>query len=151
MTGAAGLIPAEAILLDSRASSKSAIIAEAIGLLPSIDPDQALAVVMERERLGSTGIGHGIAIPHGRLPDLDAPVAALSRHLAGVEFDAIDGEPVHIVVVLLAPADESKAHLETLAMLARTLQQPAVRRAIMEADSPERVAALFPPPCGAGA
>jgi len=144
MTEAPSLIPADAILLDSQASSKSAIIAETIGLLPSIDPDQALAVVMEREKLGSTGIGHGIAIPHGRLPDLDAPVAALSRHRDGVDFDAIDGEPVHIVVVLLAPADEGKAHLETLAKLARTLQRPAVRRAIMEAETPEAVSALFP-------
>jgi len=138
------LIPADTILLDSRVSSKSAIIAETIGLLPSIDPDQAMAVVMEREKLGSTGIGHGIAIPHGRLPELDAPVAALARHVEGVDFDAIDGQPVHIVVVLLAPANEDRSHLEMLASLARTLQQESVRQAIMQADSPEAVSALFP-------
>jgi len=138
------LIPADTILLDSKTGSKSAIIAEIIGLLPSIDPDQAMAVVMEREKLGSTGIGHGIAIPHGRLPDLDAPVAALARHIKGVEFDAIDGQPVHIVVVLLAPANEDRSHLEMLASFARTLQQASVRQAIMQADSAESVSALFP-------
>lgn len=137
------LIPADAVLLDSRASSKSAMIAEIVGLLPSIDPDQAMAVVMEREKLGSTGIGHGIAIPHGRLPDLDAPVTALARHAGGIDFEAIDGQPVHIVVVLLAPATEDRSHLEMLAGLARTLQQEPVRQAIMQADTVEAVSALF--------
>jgi len=144
MSEQANLVPADAVLLDSQASSKSAIIAEIVGLLPSIDPDQALAIVMEREKLGSTGIGHGIAIPHGRLPDLDAPVTALARHAEGVDFDAIDGQPVHIVVLLLAPENEDRSHLEILASLARTLQQKAVRQAIMQADSPETVSSLFP-------
>jgi len=144
MSEQAHLIPADAVLLDSQASSKSAIIAEIVGLLPSIDPDQALAVVMEREKLGSTGIGHGIAIPHGRLPDLDAPVTALARHAAGVDFDAIDGRPVHIVVLLLAPENEDRSHLEILASLARTLQQKPVRQAIMQADSTETISSLFP-------
>lgn len=143
MNDGVSLIPADAVLLDSRASSKSAMIAEIVGLLPSIDPDQAMAVVMEREKLGSTGIGHGIAIPHGRLPDLDAPVTALARHAEGVDFDAIDGQPVHIVVVLLAPANEDRSHLEMLAGLARTLQQESVRQAIMRADTAEAVSALF--------
>jgi len=137
------LIPADAVLLDSKASSKSAMIAEIVDLLPSIDPDQAMAVVMEREKLGSTGIGHGIAIPHGRLPDLDAPVTALARHAEGVDFDAIDGQPVHIVVILLAPVNEDRSHLEMLAGLARTLQQESVRQAIMQADTTEAVSALF--------
>ncbi len=140
------LIPADTILLDARVSSKSAIIAEIIGLLPSIDPDQAMAVIMDRERLGSTGIGHGIAIPHGRLSDLDAPVAALARHVKGIDFDAIDGRPVHIVVVLLAPENEDRSHLEILASLARTLQNESVRQAIMQADSEETVSALFSVP-----
>jgi len=144
MNDEVSLIPADAILLDSRASSKSAIIAEIVSLLPAIDPDQAIAVVMEREKLGSTGIGHGIAIPHGRLPDLDAPVTALARHAGGVDFEAIDGQPVHIVVVLLAPANEDRSHLEMLASLARTLQQESVRQAIMQADTAEAVSALFP-------
>ncbi|GMR00024.1 MAG: PTS sugar transporter subunit IIA [Zetaproteobacteria bacterium] len=144
MNDGVSLIPADAVLLDSRASSKSAMIAEIVGLLPSIDPDQAMAVVMEREKLGSTGIGHGIAIPHGRLPDLDAPVTALARHIGGVDFEAIDGQPVHIVVVLLAPANEDRSHLEMLAGLARTLQQESVRQAIMQADTAEAVSALFP-------
>lgn len=143
MTAPATLIPADAVLLQSESGSKAAIIAEVLEALPSIDPDQAMAVIMEREKLGSTGIGHGIAIPHGRLPDLEAPITALVRHAGGIDFDAIDGKPVHIVVVLLAPKDEDRSHLELLAGLARALQKESVRRAVMEAGTAEEISALF--------
>lgn len=145
MTDTPSLIPADAVLLESDSRSKAAIIAEALELLPSVDPDQAMAVIMEREKLGSTGIGHGIAIPHGRLPDLHAPLTALVRHRAGVDFDAIDGQPVHIVVLLLAPENEEKSHLELLAGLARALQRERVRKAVMQAQSADEVASLFLP------
>lgn len=144
MTDETSLIPTDAILLNSKAGSKKGIIAEVIDLLSSVDTDQAIAVVMEREKLGSTGIGHGIALPHGRLPDLDAPIVALARHVDGVDFDAIDGQPVHIVVVLLAPVNEDRSHLEMLANLARTLQQESIRQIIMQAESTVAIANLFP-------
>ena len=143
MTDTQSLIPADAVLLQSESRSKAAIIAEALDLLPSVDPDQAMAVIMEREKLGSTGIGHGIAIPHGRLPDLQTPLTALVRHDAGVDFDAIDGQPVHIIVLLLAPENEEKSHLELLASLARALQRESVRKAVMQARNADEVSALF--------
>jgi len=143
VTGVATLIPADCVLLNSVSGSKAAIIAEILEVLHSVDADQAMAVIMEREKLGSTGIGHGIAIPHGRLPELDAPITALIRHAGGIDFDAIDGQPVHIVVILLAPANEDRSHLELLAGLARVLQQESVRRAVMEATTAEEVSALF--------
>lgn len=146
MTGTKTLIPADAILLHSESGSKAAIIAEVLETLPSVDPDQGMAVIMEREKLGSTGIGHGIAIPHGRLPDLERPITALVRHAGGIDFDAIDGQPVHIVVVLLAPKDEDRSHLELLAGLARALQKESVRRAVMEATTAEEISALFTVP-----
>ncbi len=137
------LIPADAVLLCSESSSKAAIIAEVLEMLPSVDSDQAMAVVMEREKLGSTGIGYGIAIPHGRLPDLEAPITALIRHVEGVDFDAIDGKPVHIVVLLLAPENKARSHLDLLAGLARALQKDSVRQAVMAAQTAEEVSALF--------
>lgn len=146
MSEQTALVSPEHVLLDSSAHSKAAIISEIAALLTSIDPDQAMEVIMERERLGSTGIGHGIAIPHGRLPELNEPVIAIARHAKGVDFDAIDAQPVHIVVLLLAPDNADKAHLELLAHLARILQQERVREAIMQAASPEAVSALFPAP-----
>ncbi|PIW45805.1 MAG: transcriptional regulator, partial [Zetaproteobacteria bacterium CG12_big_fil_rev_8_21_14_0_65_54_13] len=72
------LLTAEHILLDSKANSKRAVITELAEALTSIDPDRVMEVVMAREHLGSTGIGHGVAIPHGRMPDLSAPMLALS-------------------------------------------------------------------------
>lgn len=143
MTESMSLIPADAVLLHSESGSKTAIIAEVLAALPSVDLDAAMAVIMEREKLGSTGIGHGIAIPHGRLPDLETPITALIRHADGIDFDAIDGLPVHIVVVLLAPKDEDRSHLELLAGLARALQKESVRNAVMEAETAEDVSALF--------
>jgi len=137
------LIPADAVLLRSESSSKAAIIAEVLEMLSSVDPDQAMAVVMEREKLGSTGIGYGIAIPHGRLPELETPITALARHIDGVDFDAIDGKPVHIVVLLLAPENAEKSHLDLLAGLARRLQNGSIRQAIMAAQTAEDISALF--------
>ncbi len=140
------LVPPERLLLDSTAGNKRQLLAEVVSLIPNIDADQALEIILARERLGSTGIGHGVAIPHGRMAELNAPIIAVVRHLRGVDFNAIDGQPVHIVVLLLAPADEDQAHLELLAHLARILKDEKVRQAIMEANSAEAIAALFPPP-----
>ncbi|MDX8389901.1 MAG: PTS sugar transporter subunit IIA [Mariprofundaceae bacterium] len=137
------IISEDAIQLDSQASSKRGLIAEIIKCLPSIDAKMALEVVMAREQLGSTGIGHGVAIPHGRLADLVEPVIGLVRHIDGIDFDAIDGHPVHIVIVLIAPADENRAHLELLAKIARLLQRDDIRHAIMQAENEATVAALF--------
>jgi mannitol/fructose-specific phosphotransferase system IIA component (Ntr-type) len=137
------LIPPDHILLDSRAGSKRALITELASVLPAMDPDPVLEVVMAREQLGSTGIGNGVAIPHGRLPDLSEPVLALARHKAGIDFDAIDGNPVHIAILLLVPQEAERGHLELLAHLARTLQQEHVRREIMEAETADQISRIF--------
>lgn len=133
----------EHVLLHSQASSKRALITELANALTSIDPDRVMEVVMAREQLGSTGIGHGVAIPHGRMPDLPAPMLALARHKGGVDFDAIDRQPVHIIVLLLVPDSDDRQHLELLARLARSLQDSRIREAIMQAESAEAVTELF--------
>jgi len=133
----------EHVLLHSQAHSKRALITELANVLTSIYPDRVMEVVMAREQLGSTGIGHGVAIPHGRMPDLPTPMLALARHQDGVDFDSIDGQPVHIVVLLLVPDSDNRQHLELLAKLARSLQNSHTREAIMQADSVESVVALL--------
>jgi len=137
------MITTEHICLHSQALSKRALITEMANVLSSIDPDSVMEVVMAREQLGSTGIGHGVAIPHGRMPDLAAPMVALARHNDGVDFDAIDGKPVHIVVLLLVPDSDDRQHLELLAQLARNLQQASFREKIMQAEDSAAVANLF--------
>jgi len=137
------MIPVEHILLDSTASSKRALITEMAGLLPAMDPDQILELIMAREHLGSTGIGHGVAIPHSRMSDLPEPVIAMARHPEGIDFDAIDGQPVYIVVMLLVPDDEEGQHLELLAKLARLLQKPELRASIMAVSDMQAISDLF--------
>jgi len=137
------MIKTEHICMDSQARSKRAIITEMANLLTSIDPDSVMEVVMAREQLGSTGIGHGVAIPHGRMPDLAMPVLVLARHTDGVDFDSIDGKPVHIVVLLLVPDSDDRQHLELLAQLARNFQQERFREQIMQAEDAAAVSALF--------
>lgn len=137
------LIAPERVLTHASATSKRALITELAGLLSSMDPDQVLEVVMAREHLGSTGIGHGVAIPHGRMPDLSEPVIALARHEQGIDFESIDGKPVHIVVLLLVPDSEDRTHLEILAKLARMLQQESIREQIMQAGSSREISDIF--------
>ncbi len=137
------LIPVERVLPDSSVSSKRALLTEMANSLSKMDPDRVLEVVMAREHLGSTGIGHGVAIPHGRMPDLGQPVIALVRHPEGIDFDSIDGNPVHIVILLLVPDSEDRTHLELLARLARVLQQDSFRKRIMQAPTPEAISELF--------
>lgn len=130
-------------MLHSQASGKRALLTELANVLTSIDPDRVMEVVMAREQLGSTGIGHGVAIPHGRMPDLTAPVLALARHREGVDFDAIDRQPVHIIVLLLVPDSDDRQHLELLAKLARCLQDNRIREAVMQAETARDISALF--------
>jgi len=133
----------ERVLLGSKAQSKRALLTEMAGMLSSMDPDLVLEVIMAREKLGSTGMGHGVAIPHGRLRGLTEPVIVVAIHEAGVDFDAIDDALVHIVVMLLVPDDNNNVHLELLATLARLLQQADIRKALRSAPDAETVASLF--------
>jgi len=146
MSDQTSLIPPEHILPDAQASGKCGLVTELCSLLTSVDTDQAIEVVMEREKLGSTGIGCGIAIPHGRLPDLAEPIVALARHIRGVDFESIDGEPAHIIVLLLAPEKEDKSHLELLARIAQIMQKESVRNAIMKARDAEEISRLVAEP-----
>ena len=137
------LVTPEHILLGSKAKSKRALLTEMAGMLSSIDFDLVLEVITAREKLGSTGMGHGVAIPHGRLEGLKEPVVVVAIHEDGVDFDAIDNQPVHIVVMLLVPNDDHQVHLALLAKLARLLQQEDIRQALRKATDPQDVAALF--------
>ena len=137
------MISPDNIVLGSEASSKRAALTELAARLSSLDPDQVMELVMAREKLGSTGIGHGVALPHGRMPGLSEPVVALLRHKHGIDFDAIDERTVHIVILLLVPDDDDKGHLELLAQLARLLQSETLRQQIMEAEDEATISAIF--------
>jgi PTS system nitrogen regulatory IIA component len=113
------------VMIDVRASNKRQLLqelaakaADSIGLRV----DQVAPNLLKREELGSTGIGRGVAIPHARLPDVQRPYGLLARLKAPIEFDAIDGQAVDIVFVLLLPAAAENGQIGALAQVARTLR-----------------------------
>lgn len=101
----------------------------------SLDAREVFEALMARERLGSTAVGHGVAIPHCRLDGCTAPLAALVRLAEAIDFDAPDGELVDLLFVLVVPGEANDEHLQLLASAARALNDPAYRAGLREADS----------------
>jgi len=114
-------------MIDVRGSNKRQLLqnlaARAVATLGR-PVDQVAPFLLKREELGSTGIGKGVAIPHARLPDLQRPYGVFARLRPAIDFDAIDGQPVDIVLVLLLPAAAEHEALGALALVARTLRAP---------------------------
>jgi PTS system nitrogen regulatory IIA component len=100
---------------------------------PDIDANRLVDVLWERERLGSTAIGDGIAIPHGKLPGLKTVLGAFGRHPQGVDFQSLDGKPTRLLFLLVAPEDSVGQHLKALARVSRLLKDPAFRNQLMTA------------------
>ena len=92
------------------------------------------AVLAERERLGSTAIGDGIAIPHGKLAGVKGILGIFGRHPAGVDFDSLDGKPTHLFFLLVAPEDSSSLHLKALARVSRLLKDQPFREHLLKAS-----------------
>ncbi len=99
--------------------------------------------LLARERLGATGVGHGVAIPHGRLPRSDHAIGALVRLKQGVDFGAADNEPVDLLFALLVPEQSTEEHLRILAALAAMFSDEEFRRRVREADTPEEMYRLL--------
>lgn len=119
----------------------SAVMARAIGL----DARDVHEAVQERERLGSTGVGEGVAIPHARIESLTRPVGGFARLLEPADFEAIDERPADLIFMLLAPTDAGADHLRALARAARMFRQERVRDALREAQTVEAVLAILSP------
>jgi len=102
---------------------------------PRLLPEVVFERLLERERLGSTGLGHGIALPHARVKDLTESIGAFVQTTRGVDYDAADGEPVDLAFALLVPEAANEEHLQLLAHLASLFSDPAVRARLREADS----------------
>lgn len=100
-------------------------------------------VLLEREQLGSTGIGEGVGIPHGKLAELPRPLLGFGISQAGVDFDAIDQKPVHLFFILLTPSDATGTHLGLLARISRLLKDETVRNNLRHADSPLTVRSII--------
>jgi PTS system nitrogen regulatory IIA component len=101
--------------------------------VPGVPTERLAEVLLDRERLSSTGIGDGVAIPHGKLTGLPGLVAAFGLSKEGVDFEAIDGNPTYLFFALLAPENSAGIHLKALARISRLFKNAAFRRAILEA------------------
>ena len=140
------LLPATNVLLDLPASSKKRAFEQA-GLLFENHQGIARAKVFDslfaRERLGSTGLGQGVAIPHGRIKGLKEAVAAFIRLESPIPFDAPDGQPVALMFFLLVPEQATQQHLDILSELAQMLSDKPFRESLLDGDRPERVHAAL--------
>ena len=103
----------------------------------SVDRRTLVKVLVERERLGSTGIGDGVAIPHGKLDSIRHPIVSFGRSIEGLDFDSMDGQPVYLFFLLVAPENSSGYHLQILAKLAKILKNSAFRKKLMEVETRE--------------
>ena len=130
-----------------RGRTKGDIINELAGVVvaghPEIDRARLVQALEDRERLNSTALGEGVAIPHGKLPGLRRVVAAFGRSPAGVDFQSLDGKPTHLFFLLVAPEDSAGAHLKALARISRLLKDDAFRRRLIEASTANELYAII--------
>jgi len=137
------ILARDAVILELGARSKRDVLAEISGALakvePQIEASRLLDVLLEREALQSTGIGEGVAIPHGKLGGLDRLVASFARSSAGVDFESIDGQPTHHFFLLVVPEHSGGQHLKALARISRFFRDAAFRKALGEAESLDEV------------
>jgi PTS system nitrogen regulatory IIA component len=127
------------ILPELKAKDKKGVLEELVDALvrrePSIDKKTLVKVLLERERLGSTGIGDGVAIPHGKFHGITQPIISFGRSRKGLDFESMDGEPVFLFFLLVAPENSASIHLKALAKIAKILKNSAFRKILMEAPS----------------
>ncbi len=137
------ILAKECIKANLQATNKEGVLAELAALLAEANPhlsrDKIIEVLMEREKLGSTGIGNGVAIPHGKLSGIDQIVTAFGRSLEGISFDSQDGKPAHLFFVLLAPENAASLHLKALARLSRLLKDVGFRNKLIEAKMSDEI------------
>ncbi len=111
--------------------------------LPALTPESVFEHLVERERLGSTGLGHGIALPHARVPAVTESIGAFVQLSAGIDYDAIDEVPVDLAFALVVPESANETHLKLLSHLAAMFSDAVLRARLREAGSPEEILALL--------
>lgn len=133
----------ESIIPDLMSRDKPAAIEEMAACLaschPELDKQKALDVLRERERISTTAIGEGVAIPHGKLAGVERVLAVFARSLEGVDFTSLDGAPTHLFFALIAPENAAADHLKALARISRLLKEEDFRRRLMEAKNEQEL------------
>ncbi len=137
------LLNPEAIVADLQAKDKEKALAELTDSLiscePTLDRGAVIAVLREREKLGSTGIGDGVAIPHGKLAGISELKLVFGRSHTGVDFESMDGQPAHLFFLLIAPEESVGVHLKTLAKISKLLKDAVARKKLLDAPDQQAI------------
>ncbi len=135
------------IFLDLEAEDKKTALIKTVDLMKGSDaltnPEKFLQSVLERERLGSTAIGKGVALPHARTPHVNQIIIAMSRLKKGLDFGAEDGQPVKLIFLLGTPLKSVSEYLNVLARLSRTIKDDKFRKKLLKAETAVQVRSLF--------
>lgn len=139
------LAPKGVILRGGASSKRQALhaVAEAASHALGIEEGRVFEALMEREALGSTGLGSGVAVPHARLREIDRVTAVFVRLDAPVAYDAVDDRPVDLLFALFAPPKDGADHLRALAAVSRALRSPELREQLRQARTVDAIKALF--------
>lgn len=128
-------------------ASKEGVLRELVRAIAQVekqvDENRLMEILLERESLGSTGIGEGVAIPHGKSKEVKRLLASFGRSLAGMDFQAMDGKPTHLFFLLVAPENSAGIHLKALARISRLMKDNVFRKRLMEVNSGEEIYSLF--------
>ncbi len=136
----------DAILADLKSQDKKSVLeelVEPISHITGMDHHELVRVLMDREQLGSTGIGDGIGIPHGKVKGLESMIIGFGLSKRGVEFDSIDNKPTNLFFTLITPDQSTGLHLKLLARISRLLKNDSFRRSLLNASSPEEILNLI--------
>jgi nitrogen PTS system EIIA component len=141
------ILKKESVIADLVGTNKLEVIKEMTACLKqnnTIKDDQALfATLMEREKLGSTGIGENVAIPHGKSDELTQIITVFARSLEGVDFESLDQKPVHFVCMVIAPAHSTGQHLKALARISRLFKNQTLREGILKAEDSDAIYSIL--------
>ena len=143
------IIDKQSVLANVKARNKKQLLQElsqALSAIVAVDHRIIFETLLKREKLGSTGIGQGIAIPHGKVPSLNRVYGLLARLSQPVDFDSVDSQPVDLVFVLLAPEHAGADHLKALAKISRVLRDPGIVEKLRGTESSEGLYAILTEP-----
>lgn len=132
------------ILTELEGKTKKAVVAELVEVLAKKksqmkNVDKVVEAIMKRESTGSTGIGQGVAIPHAKSEDVSKIVASLGISKTGIDFDSLDGEPVYIIFLMVAPPESISEHLQAIAKISRLLKDKFFRQSLRDAQTPSEI------------
>ncbi len=136
----------EAILVELKSDDKKGVLEELVApaaRIAGVNHEEVMRVLLERERLGSTGIGGGIGIPHGKLKSLKSLVLAFGLSRKGVDFESMDGKPTHIFFLLVTPENSTGLHLKLLARISRILKNDLFKQKLLGAADSDEIISII--------